>query len=160
MFGKLMSISDDLMWRYMELLSFTPMSEIAAWKRNCSEGANPRDYKVCFAQEIVARFHGDSAAKSALENFEARFKQGLIPEDLEEQELVAGESGYPIANLLKDLGLVSSTSESNRLILQGGVKVDGEKVSDRQVVLKAGASYVVQVGKRKIAKVKLLNPSA
>jgi tyrosyl-tRNA synthetase len=160
MFGKLMSISDDLMWRYMELLSFTPLSEIDTWKRHCSEGANPRDYKVRFAQEIVARFHGSASAKSALENFEARFKQGLIPEDLEEQELAAGEAGYPIANLLKDLGLASSTSESNRLILQGGVKVDGEKISDRQVALKAGASYIVQVGKRKIAKVKLLNPSS
>ncbi|WP_077731684.1 tyrosine--tRNA ligase, partial [Methylocaldum sp. 14B] len=156
MFGKLMSISDDLMWRYMELLSFTPLSEIGTWKRHCSEGANPRDYKVGFAQEIVTRFHGSTSAKSALENFEARFKQGLIPEDLEEQELTAGEAGYPIANLLKDLGLASSTSESNRLILQGGVKVDGEKISDRQVALKAGASYIVQVGKRKIAKVKLL----
>jgi tyrosyl-tRNA synthetase len=158
MFGKLMSISDELMWRYMELLSFTPLSEIDAWKRHCMEGANPRDYKVRFAQEIVARFHSASAAKSALETFEARFKRGLIPEDLEEQELRAPESGYPIANLVKDLGLVSSTSEANRLILQGGVRIDGEKVADRHVVLKAGASYIVQVGKRKIAKVKLLNP--
>jgi tyrosyl-tRNA synthetase len=157
MFGKLMSISDELMWRYMELLSFTPLSEINTWKRHCMEGANPRDYKVRFAQEIVARFHSASAAKIALENFEARFKRGLIPEDLEEQELRAGESGYSIANLVKDLGLVSSTSEAHRLILQGGVKVDGEKVSDRHVVLKAGATYVVQVGKRKIAKVKLSN---
>lgn len=155
MFGKLMSISDELMWRYMELLSFTPLSEINTWKRHCTEGANPRDYKVRFAQEIVARFHSASAAKIATENFEARFKRGLIPEDLEEQELRAGESGYSIANLVKDLGLVSSTSEAHRLILQGGVKVDGEKVSDRHVVLKAGATYVVQVGKRKIAKVKL-----
>lgn len=157
MFGKLMSISDELMWRYMELLSFTPLSEINTWKRHCMEGANPRDYKVRFAQEIVARFHSASAAKIALENFEARFKRGLIPEDLEEQELRAGESGYSIANLVKDLGLVSSTSEAHRLILQGGVKVDGEKVADRHVVLKAGATYVVQVGKRKIAKVKLSN---
>ncbi len=155
MFGKLMSISDELMWRYMELLSFTPLSEINMWKRRCVEGANPRDYKVRFAQEIVARFHGASAAKIALENFEARFKRGLIPEDLEEQELRVGESGYSIANLVKDLGLVSSTSEAHRLILQGGVKVDGEKVSDRHAVLKAGATYIVQVGKRKIAKVKL-----
>ncbi|MGX2039190.1 tyrosine--tRNA ligase [Methylocaldum sp. MU1018] len=155
MFGKLMSISDDLMWRYMELLSFTPMSEIDAWRRQCAEGANPRDYKVRFAQEIVARFHGASSAKNALENFEARFKRGLIPEDLEEQELAAGATGYPVANLLKDLGLAASTSESNRLILQGGVKIDGEKVSDQKLALKAGASYIVQVGKRKIAKVKL-----
>ncbi|HYE37247.1 tyrosine--tRNA ligase [Methylocaldum sp.] len=157
MFGKLMSISDDLMWRYMELLSFTPLSEINAWKRQCSEGANPREYKVRFAQEIVGRFHGPCFAKSALENFEARFKQGLIPENLDEQELVTGESGYPVPNLLKDLGLAASTSESNRLILQGGVKIDGEKISDQKLVLRAGASYIVQVGKRKIAKVKL-NP--
>lgn len=155
MFGKLMSISDDLMWRYMELLSFLPMSEIETWRRECAEGANPRNYKVRFGQEIVARFHGQAAAVAALENFEARFKQGLIPEDLEEQELVAGAEGYPIAGLLKDLGLTASTSESNRMIQQGGVKVDGVKITDQKLVLHAGQRYIVQVGKRKLAKVKL-----
>jgi tyrosyl-tRNA synthetase len=155
MFGKLMSISDDLMWRYMELLSFSPMSEIERWRRECTEGANPRDYKVRFGQEIVARFHGHAAAVSALDSFEARFKQGLIPEDLEERELSAGKDGYPIASLLKDLGLTASTSESNRMIQQGGVKVDGEKVADPKLALRAGQTHVLQVGKRKFAKVKL-----
>ena len=155
MFGKLMSISDDLMWRYMELLSFNPLSVIEQWQRECAEGANPRDYKVRFAQEIVARFHDGAAAESALANFEARFKQGLIPEDLEERELKAGEEGYGIANLLKDLGLTASTSEAIRMIRQGGVKVDSVKISDQKLALKAGSTHIVQVGKRKIAKVKL-----
>jgi len=155
MFGKIMSISDELMWRYMELLSFTPMEEIERWKQACREGANPRDYKVRFGQEIVQRFHGAAAANTALAHFEARFKQGLIPEDLEEQTLAAPEGGYPIANLLKDLGLTASTSESHRMIQQGGVKVDGEKVSDQKQLIQTGGPYIIQVGKRKIAKVRL-----
>jgi tyrosyl-tRNA synthetase len=155
MFGKLMSISDELMWRYMELLSFVPMSEIEGWKRACADGANPRDYKVRFGQEIVQRFHGAAAAKDALERFEARFKQGLIPEDLAEQAKTVPAGGYPIANLLKDLGLTDSTSESNRMIRQGGVKIDGEKVSDEKFRIQAGATHILQVGKRKIAKVRL-----
>ncbi|MGZ8217924.1 tyrosine--tRNA ligase [Methylomagnum sp.] len=156
MFGKLMSISDDLMWRYMELLSFQPMTEIQTWRRECGEGANPRDYKVRFAQEIIARFHSQADAVRALENFEARFKQGLIPEDLEERELTALATGYPIAALLKDLGLTTSTSESNRMIQQGGVKIDGEKVSDPKLAIAGGNTHVLQVGKRKFAKVKLI----
>ena len=155
MFGKLMSISDVLMWRYFELLSFTPMNVVNGWKKACDEGANPRDYKVRLGQEIVQRFHGASAAKTALENFEARFKQGLIPDDLEEQLLNVPAGGYPIANLLKDLGLTGSTSESNRLIVQGGVKLDGEKVADPKCLLQVGESHIIQVGKRKIAKVLL-----
>ncbi|MFZ4698887.1 MAG: tyrosine--tRNA ligase [Candidatus Methylumidiphilus sp.] len=155
MFGKIMSVSDELMWRYLELLSFTPMSEIAQWKKACDEGSNPRDVKVRLAQEIVQRFHGAAAAKLALENFEARFKQGLIPEDLEEKVLTAPPGGYPIAALLKDLGLTSSTSDSNRMIQQGGVKLDGEKISDQKLLIPAGATHIAQVGKRKIAKVRL-----
>ncbi len=155
MFGKIMSISDDLMWRYLELLSFTPMSEIAQWKNECNEGANPRNVKVRFGQEIVQRFHGAAAAKLALDNFEARFKQGLIPEDLEEIVLTAPASGYPIATLLKDLQLTASTSESNRMIQQGGVKLDGEKISDQKLTIPAGGTHIAQVGKRKIAKVRL-----
>jgi tyrosyl-tRNA synthetase len=155
MFGKLMSISDDLMWRYFELLSFTPMVEIEAWKRACADGANPRDVKVRLGQEIVERFHGAGAGRLALENFEARFKQGLIPEDLEEQSLDTPPGGYPIASLLKDLGLTSGTSDSNRMIQQGGVKLDGEKVSDAKLLIQAGGPYIIQVGKRKIGKVKL-----
>ncbi|QSA98470.1 tyrosine--tRNA ligase [Methylococcus sp. EFPC2] len=155
MFGKIMSISDDLMWRYFELLSFVPMSEIEGWKRACAEGANPRDVKVKLGQEIVARFHGAVAAREALEQFEARFKQGLIPEDLEEQTLAVPDGGYPIANLLKDLSLTASTSESNRMIQQGGVKLDGEKIAEPKALIPAGGPYIVQVGKRKIAKVTL-----
>ena len=153
MFGKIMSISDELMWRYMELLSSTPMREIEGWKQACRQGANPRDYKVRFGQEIVQRFHGAAAANAALAHFEARFKQGLIPEDLDEQLLATPEGGYPIANLLKDLGLTASTSESHRMIQQGGAKVDGEKISDPKQLIQTGGPYIIQVGKRKIAKV-------
>jgi len=155
MFGKIMSISDQLMWRYMELLSFTPMVEIEEWKRACQEGANPRDYKVRFGQEIVQRFHGAAAARAAVTHFDARFKRGLIPEDLEERTLPVPRGGYPIANLLKDLGLTASTSESYRMIQQGGVKVDGEKISDQKRLFDAGGPHVVQVGKLKLAKVRL-----
>ncbi|CAG0947975.1 tyrosyl-tRNA synthetase [Anaerolineae bacterium] len=155
MFGKIMSISDDLMWRYLELLSFASMNEIEQWKRACTEGANPRDVKVRFGQEIVQRFHGAAAARLALENFEARFKQGLIPEDLEEQVLSTPQGGYPIASLLKDAGLTAGTSESNRMIQQGGVKLDGEKIVDHKQLIQAGATHILQVGKRKIAKVRL-----
>ena len=156
MFGKLMSISDGLMWRYMELLSFEPMVEITKWRQACDDGANPRDYKVRFAQEMVARFHDGGAAARALENFEARFKQGQIPEDLIERELKSPTEGYPLSNLLKDLGLTTSTSESNRMVQQGGVKIDGEKVEEQRLALKPGSVHILQVGKRKFAKVKLI----
>jgi tyrosyl-tRNA synthetase len=156
MFGKLMSISDDLMWRYMELLSFEPMTTIEQWRRECAEGANPRHYKVRFAQEIVARFHDQAAAVRALETFEARFKQGLLPEDLPEQTVQTPAAGYPIANLLKDVGLTASTSESNRMIQQGGVKIDGEKLEDSKALILSGHSHILQVGKRKFARVTLV----
>ena len=156
MFGKLMSISDDLMWRYMELLSFEPMTTIEQWRRECAEGANPRHYKVRFAQEIVARFHDQAAAVRALETFEARFKQGLLPEDLPEQRVQTPAAGYPIANLLKDVGLTASTSESNRMIQQGGVKIDGEKLDDSKALILSGHSHILQVGKRKFARVTLV----
>lgn len=152
MFGKLMSVSDALMWRYMELLSAESMTTIGAWQKACQEGANPRDYKVMFAQEMIARFHDRASADRALENFEARFKQGLVPDDLVEVELEASSEGYPIANLLKDLVLTASTSESIRMIKQGGVKIDGEKVEDGKLCLGKGAKGVIQVGKRKFAK--------
>ncbi|WP_445372954.1 tyrosine--tRNA ligase [Methylomonas sp. HW2-6] len=154
MFGKIMSISDELMWRYFKLLSFRPMLEIEGWRQACENGDNPRNYKVALAQEIVERFHGFAAAKSALENFEARFQRGAMPEDLAEIEMDAGSEGLPIANLLKNAGLVESTSEALRLIKQGAVKIDGEKVEDAKKVIGAG-SHVYQVGKRKFAKVKL-----
>jgi len=155
-FGKLMSISDDLMWRYMELLSFTPWSEIQGWQSACVAGDNPRHYKVRFAQEIVARFQGQAVADSALERFEARFKQGLLPEDMPEHTLMAGEGGYAIVALLRDAGLTSGTSESIRMIQQGGVRIDGEKISDPRLAVQPDQTLVLQVGKRKFARVNLL----
>ena len=128
------------------------MATIGLWKKACQEGANPRDYKVRFAQEMIARFHDRPSADRALESFEARFKQGLVPEDLIEVALDAPSEGYPIANLLKDLALTASTSESIRMIKQGGVKIDGEKVDDGKISLSRGAAGVIQVGKRKFAK--------
>lgn len=155
MFGKLMSVSDELMWRYMELLSAESMANIGAWRKTCQDGANPRDYKVKFAQEMITRFHDRVSAEKALENFEARFKQGLVPDDLVEVTLDTPMEGYPIANLLKDLTLTASTSESIRMIKQGGVKIDGEKVEDGKISLQKGAEGVIQVGKRKFAKFSL-----
>jgi tyrosyl-tRNA synthetase len=156
MFGKLMSISDELMWRYMELLSFKSSSEITQLKKACAEGENPRKVKVMFAHEIVGRFHGGDTADKAIENFEARFKRGLIPEDLMETDWFSASEDYGLSALLKDLGLTSSTSESNRAIQQGAVKVDGVKIEDQRLKLSVGASYILQVGKRKLAKVNLL----
>ena len=155
MFGKIMSISDELMWRYFELLSFRPMEEITGWHRECEEGANPRNYKVKLAQEIIARFHSEVAAVKALEDFEAQFKRGAIPDDIVEIELTASSEGYAIALLLKDAGLTVSTSGSNRMVKQGAVKCDGEKITDAKLVVPVGAEHVFQVGKRKFAKVKI-----
>jgi tyrosyl-tRNA synthetase len=160
MYGKLLSISDALMWRYMALLSFEPMSEILRWQRHCAEGENPKHYKVRFAQEIVMRFHDRTAALRAAENFDARFKHGVLPEAIDVQELTAPVEGYPIANLLKDAGLTASTSESNRMIQQGGVRVDGARIEDPKQRLAPEATHVLQVGKRKIAKVRLTRATA
>jgi tyrosyl-tRNA synthetase len=155
MFGKLMSISDDLMWRYYELLSFVPMSKVARWRQECAEGANPRDIKVKLGQEIVERFHGALAARKALENFEARHRDNVVPDDLVEQAVSVPDGGYPIANLIHDLALTASTSEALRLIRQGGIKIDGERVDDTKRRIAAGSTHVIQVGKRKFAKVHL-----
>jgi tyrosyl-tRNA synthetase len=157
MFGKLMSISDPLMWRYIELLSFQPLAAIARWKADVEQGRNPRDIKVAFAQEIVARFHSGRAAQAALAEFEARFKQHEIPDDLPEHTVSAGASGEPLllTQLLKRVGLTSSTSEAMRLIDQGGVRINGEKVSDKGLSLRPGQVLVLQVGKRKFARVTL-----
>lgn len=152
-FGKIMSVSDTLMWRYFELLSFEPMAQIEQWQREVQEGRNPRDLKVRLGQEIVARFHGQAAAEAALQDFEARFRQHAIPENLELVELPATDGVLGIAQVLKQAGLVSSTSEANRMIDGGGVKLDGEKVSDKGLQLSAGTEAVVQVGKRKFARV-------
>lgn len=156
MFGKIMSISDELMWRYFELLSFRPLQEIEQWNKECQQGANPRTYKVKLAQEIIARFHDQAAAEKALEKFEAQFKRGAIPDDIPEIELTAAEEGYAIALLLKDAGLTMSTSDSNRMVKQGAVKIDGEKLADGKLRVQAGTEHVYQVGKRKFAKVKVI----
>ncbi len=153
MFGKLMSISDDLMWRYFELLSFRSQDDIAKLKRECAEGRNPRDAKVELAQEIVARFHSQSAAAHALAEFDARFKQGALPEDMPEMTLHTGGAGLPIAQLAKQAGIVESTSEALRLIAQRGIKVDGDVVADKNLAIAAGRTVVVQAGKRKFARV-------
>ncbi|MCX7083158.1 MAG: tyrosine--tRNA ligase [Methylococcales bacterium] len=159
MFGKLMSISDELMWRYFELLSFRPMTEINAWRLECENGANPRNYKVKLAQEIIERFHDAAAAEKALENFEARFQRGAIPDEMDELTLSTEGSGYSIANLLKDAGLASSTSEAIRMINQGAVKISGEKVTDTKLEVPVATENVFQVGKRKFARVKIIAAS-
>lgn len=153
MFGKLMSVSDDLMWRYLELLSFESLDTIATWKRETEAGRNPRDIKVALAQEIVARFHGQDAAQRALADFEARFKQGEIPEDIPDCALEGEAGGVAIASALKQAGLTGSTSEALRMIEQGGVRLDGEKISDRNLKLARGSRVVAQVGKRKFARI-------
>ncbi|MDZ4201743.1 MAG: tyrosine--tRNA ligase [Gallionella sp.] len=153
MFGKLMSVSDELMWRYIELLSFCSLAEIARWREEVGQGRNPRDIKVMLAQEIVARFHSRRAAEEALAEFEARFKQGLLPEDMPEINIGSTDGYVAIANMLKQAGLVASTSEALRMIDQGGVKFDGAKVSDKTMRVKAGSVIVAQVGKRKFARV-------
>jgi tyrosyl-tRNA synthetase len=155
MFGKLMSVSDELMWRYIELLSFESLATIAQWKLAIEQGANPRDVKVRFAQEIVTRFHDAGAAAAALDDFEARFRHGGVPEDLVEQVIEAPDGSLPVAQVLKSAGVCPSTSEAHRMIEQGGVRVNGEKVVDKGLKLDAGAVYVLQVGKRKFAKVAL-----
>jgi tyrosyl-tRNA synthetase len=154
MFGKLMSISDALMWRYLELLSFRPMDEIHGWRREVEGGRNPRDVKVALAQELVERFHGRPAAEKALAEFEARFRDGAMPEEIPEVTLPAAGEPLAITQVLKQAGLTPSTSEALRMIDQGGVRLDGERVSDKGLKLGRG-TYVLQVGKRKFARVTL-----
>ncbi len=155
MFGKLMSISDELMWRYFELLSFRPAEEVAEFQAEVAAGANPRDIKFRLGQEIVARFHDQAAAQRAQEAFVARFQKGALPEEMPEHAVPVEAGGTPLASLLRDLGLTKSTSEAHRLIKQGGVRVDGEKVEDNALKLAEGGPYVLQVGKRKFARVSL-----
>ncbi|WP_318423376.1 tyrosine--tRNA ligase [Photobacterium leiognathi] len=149
MFGKIMSISDELMWSYFELLSFRPMSEIEQFKADVAAGKNPRDVKFLLAKEIIARFHSEEEAEAALQEFISRFQKGNLPDEMPEFEF---EAGLPIANLLKEAALVNSTSDAMRMIRQGAVKQDGEKVEDTKLVPAAG-NYVFQVGKRKFARV-------
>jgi len=155
MFGKLMSISDELMWRYIELLSFAPLETIRTWKEEAAGGRNPRDIKVALAQEIVERFHGAPAACNALADFETRFRERGVPDDLPEVEIGTRDGSAVIPNVLKQAGLVASTSEALRMIEQGGVKLNGEKVSDKALRLTRGDRVVLQVGKRKFARVTL-----
>jgi len=157
MFGKIMSISDDLMWRYLELLSFRSIEEIAAWRKEVEGGVNPRDIKVRLAEELVERFHDQAAAEAANQNFVARFRQGAIPNDIPELELSAPEGALPIANLLKEAGLVSSTSEAMRMIKQGAVRIDSNRVEDKNLKCSMGSTCVYQVGKRRFARVTLVS---
>lgn len=153
MFGKIMSISDELMWRYFELLSFRPMSDIARWRREISEGLNPRDVKFELAMELVARFHSGDKAKQARDAFIARFQKGALPDDIPEREYVAATGSVQISVLLKEAGLTPSTSEGRRMVKQGAVRIDGERVTDGNLELTAGTSYLIQVGKRRFARV-------
>ena len=154
-FGKTMSVSDILMWRYYDLLSFRSSTEIAALKRAVEDGRNPRDVKVMLAQELVARFHGARAAEEALADFEARFQRNAIPEDLPEVTIVAGSAGLALFQVLKQAGLTGSTSEAMRMIEQGAVRLNGERADDKGLRLCAGEKVVLQVGKRKFAAVVL-----
>lgn len=155
MFGKLMSISDDLMWRYFELLSFRSATDIAALQKAAGEGRNPRDIKIELAMEIIERFHDGAAAEKARDEFIARFSRGEIPDEMSECELATENGELGIANVLRGAGLTASNAEGFRMLQQGAVRVDGVKVSDRDLALKAGATYIIQVGKRKFAKVSL-----
>jgi len=153
MFGKLMSISDDLMWRYFELLSFRPLAEISKLRQEMAEGRNPRDIKFELGRELVSRFHSQNDADRAQENFIARFQKGALPQEIPEVNLSAGGEGIPVANVLKDAGLTASTSEAMRMIRQGAVRIDGERIADPKLLLMAGTSCVCQVGKRRFAQV-------
>ena len=152
MFGKIMSLSDELMWRYFELLSRRSLDQLATLRQQVAEGANPRDIKILLAKEIITRYHSEAAAEQAHQDFVLRFQKNAIPDDLPEVTLQAGGEGIAIANLLKDAGLVDSTSEALRMIRQGAVKVDGDKLDDGKLVVQPGQA-VYQVGKRKFAKV-------
>jgi len=155
MFGKVMSISDELMWRYFELLSFRPLKEIEGLTKAIKDGQNPRDVKFELAEEIVERFHDKAGAEAAKAEFISRFQKGAMPDEIEEVSVASKDGGLGIAHLLKEAGLVASTSEAFRMIKQGAVKIDGERVEDRDTAVDAGSTHIYQVGKRKFAKVNL-----
>jgi len=155
MFGKIMSISDELMWRYFELLSFRPMEEIEDFRKQIEAGTNPRDIKFLLGEEIVARFHSEAEATQSRDNFIARFQKGAMPDEMPEVELEGIAGKLAIANLLKEAGLTQSTSESLRMLKQGAVKMDGEKLDDKSLEIASGAQHVFQVGKRRFAKVSI-----
>lgn len=156
MFGKLMSVSDELMWRYFELLSFRPMSEIETFQQEVKDGKNPRDVKFLLAEEIITRFHDARAAEKAQQDFIARFAKGVIPDEMPEVTLTLDSGSIGIASLLKEAGLTSSTSDAFRMIKQGAVKLDGEKVDDKGLNVGKGQVIVAQVGKRKFARITLV----
>ena len=157
MFGKIMSISDELMWRYYDLLSFKPIEEINALKQQVAAGANPRDIKILLAKEIIARFHDDAAAEAAHQDFTQRFSKNALPDDIPVVTVTAEADTMPIANLLKEAGLVDSTSEAIRMIKQGAVKLNGDtKVEDTRLEVAKGSADIYQVGKRKFAKITLV----
>ena len=156
MFGKLMSVSDELMWRYFELLSFEPMSTIDGWRQDIEAGANPRDIKFRRCAEIVTRFHGAAAAKAAHEGFIARFQKNKMPEDMDDKDVPCEGEELGVAHVLKQSGLVSSTSEGIRMVKQGAVRIDSEKVSDPGMKLPVGSQHVYQVGKRKFARIRVV----
>jgi tyrosyl-tRNA synthetase len=156
-FGKLMSISDELMWRYFDLLSFRPTAEIAQFKTDMENGKNPRDIKFELCKEIVARFHDQAAAEKSQQNFIQRFQKGAMPDEIAEVSIKASsETGMPIANLLKEARLCASTSDAMRMIKQGAVKIEGEKLDDPRCEIKIGFNSIVQVGKRKFAKIQVI----
>ena len=155
MFGKVMSISDDLMWRYFELLSFRPMQEIEALRSSIEDGANPRDIKFQLAGELVGRFHSHEEAEKAQQQFVARFQKGVMPDEIEECRVACEVDGLPIANLLRDCGLVKGTSEAMRMIKQGAVRIDGARVSDLKLLCVSGTTHVYQVGKRRFKRVSI-----
>lgn len=157
MFGKIMSISDDLMWRYFELLSFKPLEDIQALKQRMASGENPRDIKFLLGEELVSRFHGDDAGAKAKQAFIDRFQKGALPDDMEEFTLSAGPEGLGMAHALVKSGLVASTSEAMRMAKQGAVRCDGEKVIDARAFLPAGSNVVLQVGKRRIARIAVVS---
>lgn len=153
MFGKIMSISDTLMWRWFELLSFLSEEEVKKLKTSVEDGTNPRDAKFLLAMEIVDRFHGDGEGEKCKESFLKRFQKGAIPEDIKEVEYQIEGDSIPLVNLLKDMGMVASTSEASRLIKQGGIKIDSEKVNDAKTKILPSTNRIYQVGKRKFLKI-------
>jgi len=156
MFGKIMSISDDLMWRYFELLSFRPMAEIKAFQADMAAGKNPRDIKFLLAEEMIARFHDEKAALAAREGFIAQFSKGAQPDDMPEITLSAPDGVLGIAHVLKGAALTPSTSDAFRMIKQGAVRIDGERIEDRGLQISSGSSHVFQVGKRRFARVTIV----
>ena len=155
-FGKVMSLSDELMWRYFDLLSTRPIAQLHQLKERVQAGENPRDIKFLLASELVERFHSKNDAEEAQSGFIAQFQQGEIPDDLEKKEIHASGEGMALANVLKESGLTASTSESYRMAKQGAVRIDGERVSDASVKLPVGASHVIRVGKRRIAEIQIV----